>query len=216
LGNEAQITQANGLTAAPDVGSTLGIVQRTPGIAGGLEADATMINAAWLDAFGMRMEVVEMTLGLPPGSLLNYRNMPQYRELVSRCLEVKASMLVERANGDVDALFNSQIAPSTATLIQLRDNPYETGNVRLKAAQDFLNRAPDAPKMRKEVEERRTVISIPIGELRNMQQALLEEGTPEDLETVNLLENVDFTVNNGGGNGENGSEDEQRVEIVDY
>jgi hypothetical protein len=159
----------------------------------GLTLEVGVQNAAWLDAMGLPVQEIEFSLGRPAGYVIGLRALPDYREFIRRCLQVKARAIVNGTT-DIGEMFDGQIAPSAATLIEVRDNPFSKGGDRIKAATEFLNRAPAAPKSSKEVNENRTVIVLPVSELQNMQRALIEEGTVEDIETVNLLEGVDYSV----------------------
>lgn len=149
-------------------------------------------SIAWMDALGVSTGYIEAQLKLDPGTVTTMRINLEYQAILRNCLRVKADMIVKQSGGDIEALFNDQIGPSVSTMIQIRDNPIESGKTRLQAAKDFLDRAPDAPKVRKELDSRQTTISIPVSELRNMQQALIEEGSQEDLDTVELLEGTDY------------------------
>jgi hypothetical protein len=187
-----QITNENRRLSVPQI-EPLKLVQ--PGE--GPESD-TLSNVAWMDAMGVAPRMIEQALGLPAGRVFTVRANPQYQELLRSCLRVKAVSIVQAAQ-DPESFYNSQILASAATVIEIRDNPLEKGATRLKAAQDMLDRAPAAPKVRKEVDERRTIISIPVHELKNMQRALIEEGTPEDLEMVELIAGTDYIVGDREG-----------------
>lgn len=196
--------------------------QSTPpvseGIAAGLQLSQLEQNAAWLDAYGMGAGEVERALGLTAGALASLRSKPQYREMVGRAVRLKALAVTEQA-GSVDELFNGQIRASAAALIEVRDNPYAKESARIKAAAEFLDRASKAPKVRKEMDERRTVIVLPASDLRNMQQALLEEGTAEDIETLELLKGIDYVDESGKGErgeGENGQGAKAGVEVIEF
>jgi len=175
------------------------------GISEGLDLSLEAHTVAWLDSRGMPIWALESSLGLGIGSVMTMRSNANYREFILRCIKVRSESTVASADGDIDGLFNDQIDRSVRTLMEVRDNPYEKGSVRMKASVEFLDRASKAPKAKREVEERRTIISIPVSELRTMQQALIDEGSDGDKEILELLEGVDFKSGDdveGGGDGE--------------
>ena len=49
---------------------------------------------------------------------------------------------------------------------------------------------------------------LPVSELKNMQQALIEEGTDADMEAVELLEGIDYNIDDEG----EGIVDEQQIQ----
>lgn len=176
----------DGTISAPESGPVTGL-------GGDLPLDLTSKLHAWLSAFGFDGSDADSLIGLSPGSHYSLIVRPEYREMLRRCHEVLAAHTVDRHGDDIDGLFNSQIKQSASVLMQLRDNPLEKGMTRLKAASQFLDRAPDAPKMNREITDNRKVIVLPVAELQNMQSALLASGEPEDLEIHDLLRGRDWT-----------------------
>ena len=156
----------------------------------GLPIDATARLAGWMDALRVGAAEIDVRCGMQAGYAFGLRLDPAYREFVRRCVKFFASRVVRQSDGRVTELFNSQIEPSVAALIEVRDNPYSKGGDRVKAAVEFLDRAPDAPKSTKQVDERSVRISIPVSELQNMQRALIEEGGEEELGVARLLASV--------------------------
>ena len=182
------------------------VEKSTTDLAEGLDISQQVQQVAWMEASRMPVWAIEQAMGLTQGSILTIKaKNPHYRIFLERCIRVRAQVTVQAADGDIDGLFNDQIEASAATLMEVRDNPFESGNTRMKAANAFLDRASKAPKVRKEVEERRTIISIPVNELKTMQQALLEEGTDEDNEILDLLKGVDYKLSKDE-DGKNGKE----------
>lgn len=182
------------------------VEKSTTDLAEGLDISQQVQMVAWMEASRMPVWAIEQAIGLAQGSILTIKaKNPHYRIFLERCIRVRAQVTVQAADGDIDGLFNDQIEASAATLMEVRDNPFESGNTRMKAANAFLDRASKAPKVRKEVEERRTIISIPVNELKTMQQALLEEGTDEDNEILDLLKGVDYKLSKDE-DGKNGKE----------
>ena len=176
------------------------VEQTANDLAEGLNISQQVQTVAWMEAGGLPVWAVEKALGLAAGSVLSIKaKNPHYRIFLERCIRVRSQVIVSASDGDIDGLFNSQIEASAATLMEVRDNPFETGSTRMKAANAFLDRASKAPKVRREVEEKRTIISIPVNELKTMQQALLEEGTDEDNEILDLMKGVDFSTDGDDG-----------------
>ena len=174
--------------------------------------DPMQLSAVWMTVIGLTPEEIEEQLGQPAGYVATLRSKVSFRIILKRCLELKAQSLCESARDPIE-LYNSQVLPSASAIMQIRDNPFATDTARLKAAEHFTDRAPKAPKVRKEIEQHQTIITLPVSALRDMQQALLEEGSPQDLETIELLEGAGYTVSesDNGGNG-NGKEDQIEVE----
>jgi hypothetical protein len=125
------------------------------------------------------------------GYVWRLKQREEYRELVGEFHAEIARKYVENST-DMVGLFNEQIGPSVATMIEIRDNRGEKAGDRLKASKEFLDRAPEAPKARREMESQGIVISIPISTMDGMKQALLEEGTKEDKEILELVEGKDW------------------------
>lgn len=177
-----------------------------------LQNDAEQLNVVWMTVVGMTPEEIEEQLGREAGYVATLRSKASFRLILRRCLELKAQSLCESARDPME-LYNSQILASASAIIQIRDNPFATDTARLKAAEHFTDRAPKAPKVRREVEQHQTIITLPVSALRDMQQALLEEGSPQDLKTIELLEGVGYTVESGdNGNGDEGQIAVERVE----
>lgn len=145
-------------------------------------------NIAWLDALGMKPEEIEQQLDLHPYTVFTIRANPSYQMMLKTCLKMRAGLQVAAYNGDIERLFNDQIGPSVAALMEIRDNPTARETARLRAAEQFLDRASKAPKVKTEINEHRTVITLPLAEMQNMQRALLEAGGKEALETAALIE----------------------------
>jgi len=157
-----------------------------------LDADAKL--AAYMDAMHIPAAEIEARCGRPAGSLLKLRMNAAYQQMVARCVRWYAERQARLAaiEEDIDGFYDGQVAPSAITLMEIRDNPLNKAKDRAAAAVDFLNRAPKAPKATTNREERRTVITIPVSELRNMQRALIEEGSDEDVEIASLIEGEDY------------------------
>lgn len=159
----------------------------------GMALSHDVMLASWLTAMQVPVLEIEMQLGMPAGWVYGLKQRGEFREAVRRCVRYMAERKAEEAQ-DIDELFNKQVVPSALTLMEIRDNPFTKDADRLKAATEFLDRAASAPKATKQVDERRVVIALPASEFRNMQQALLDSGEPEDIEVYNLLKGRDFAV----------------------
>ncbi len=172
------------------------------------------LSVASMIIAGIPPDLIEERLNRPPGFITTLRSNPKFRVILKNCIELRAQSVT--ANSDnPEELLDSQINDSIGALMEVRDDIFEKGSSRVKAAEGILNRAPAAPKPRKEVEQRRTVITLPVGALQNMQQALLEEGSEQDLETIELLEGTDYRVkenDNGNLTSEEGEIVVERVE----
>ena len=172
--------------------------------------------AALLEASGFRPKEIESKLGKSHGYVYQLRQKVEYRDLVGENHAEIARRYVDGA-ADVVGLFNEQIRPSVATLIEVRDNRAEKASDRLKASKEFLDRAPEAPKARREMESQGIVISIPVSTMDGMKKALLEEGTVEDLEILELVEGKDWETKEEekeiSGVGELGTEKVEMIKV---
>lgn len=147
--------------------------------------------AVWLDASGLAPEEIGPRLGRPPSFVPSLRlGNESYRTMLSRCHSLIAERMMER-KFSIEDLFNEQVRKSAATLVEIRDNPLNRTQDRIKAAVEFLDRAPHAPRRRAEAEERQLVIQLPIGAMKGIRQVLEEAGTEEDSELLELLNSSD-------------------------
>lgn len=162
---------------------------------------------AMMEAMKMGIGEIEEQTGWPVSWIFSVRMKPEYREMTRRCGRLVAEQTVSNAD-NVEDLFNSQIKPSARALIEVRDDPFAKGGDKIKAATEFLNRAKDAPKAQQIAVETKTVIALPVSELQNMQRALIEEGSKEDLEVYDLLKGRDFKVEGENGGGKESESDE--------
>jgi len=167
------------------------------------------LSVASMIIAGIPADLIEERLHRPPGFITTLRSNPKFRVILRNCVELRAQSAMANAENPED-LLDSQINDSIGALMQVRDDPFERGSSRVKAAEGILNRAPKAPKVRKEVEQQRTIITLPVSTLQNMQQALLEEGSEQDLETIELLEGTGYRIKED----DNDNSREQRSEIA--
>jgi len=157
----------------------------------GLSSDEAML--AMFESMRVPLLEIEKRTGWPSGWIYATRMKFEYQEMVRRCIELRAEVEVGETE-DIEELFNKQIRPSAKALIEVRDNPFGKGGDRIKAAEAFLNRASKAPKSKTVQEQHRTVIELPLEEFREMQRALLEEGSRESEEVLQLVEGEGFEV----------------------
>ncbi len=154
-------------------------------ISGRLDHRARMV--AMMDASGLKPQEIADQIGISKSYVYGMRMNEDYREAVGDYHQLIARKYVEGAT-DIVGMFNEQIGPSVATMIEVRDNRNNKPGDRLKASKEFLDRAPEAPKARRDREAESLVISIPVSTMEGMKRALLEEGTREDREILELVE----------------------------
>jgi hypothetical protein len=169
--------------------------------------------AALMEASGFRVREIDEKLGKKPGYVYRLRQKEEYREAVREYHAEIARKYVEKST-DLVGLFNEQIGPSVATLIEVRDNRESKAGDRIKASREFLDRAPLAPKARREMDEKHLVISIPVSTMEGMKRALLEEGTVEDKEILELVEGKDWKREDAGGDREEFVQSDVKVETI--
>lgn len=108
--------------------------------------------------------------------LSKVRKKEAYRVEVKRILIDLKQRLLDRA-AQYEELFNQEIVPSLNTVVALRDDLDQKGDVRLKAAFGLLDRAPDSPQVRQANDIQR-VPTIIIGQdqFNTIKNALTETG----------------------------------------
>lgn len=97
-----------------------------------------------------------------------------YKHVVLQLQSIVAQKVVNNVS-NIDELFNLQIGPSAATLIEIRDNLYAKDTDRLKASLAFLDRASKAPKQTSNVDSRAISINIDAEAFKEMQRALNDD-----------------------------------------
>ena len=152
--------------------------------------------AAWMEAEGIEPFEIDVQIGQSAGFTISQRESRSYLEAVRRLVVWKAEVEADEqvARGGIEELYNAQIVPSAKVLMSIRDNPLERAKDRIAAAKEFLDKAREAPKKQREEGDGRTVIVLPVTELKGMQQALIESGEVEDREVYELLEGEDYCV----------------------
>lgn len=147
------------------------------------------VIAAYLEATG-RFSAKEIAdrVGESPEWLFGIRVKPGYKLQYTQALKEIVRKSCEGAD-DFGDLLDREIADSIATLVEIRDNVFNSANARLKASDAILSRAPKAPKPQQLVEQQHTVIHIPLAQLDGIKKGLVEEGQ-QDL--IDLIEGEDF------------------------
>lgn len=115
------------------------------------------------------------------------REKPQYRGVVQLTVRQIAERIVGQATS-VKELFNNEIPRNVATMIEIRDNPIESGKNRLAAAIALTDRAPDVPRA-KEAMPTNVILQLPVQHMQTIQRALIEDKR-EDI--VDLIKGEDF------------------------
>lgn len=118
------------------------------------------------------------------------REATNYAMTVSEFKREIQSKLVDEC-ADIFSMYNSKVPIMTQNLEELALRAQKE-NVRLKATQDWLDRAPDAPKRatRTESFEEKSIM-LGIRAVDNMKAALIDVGASE---VVDLLEGEDFSL----------------------
>lgn len=146
------------------------------------------MQIALLDACGVKPAAIQARFGLGSQYVYNIRfQNSEYRRVVMEFRRLISRKIVEEVS-DIDELFNRQIEPSAATLIEVRDNTWAKDGDRIKAALAILDRAPKAPKATQQVESRSLSVQIPISAMKEMKGVLSETGLREDRELIELIE----------------------------
>jgi hypothetical protein len=152
-------------------------------------------------------------VGMTFGDFLQLRENPVYQRIVKSMVEELARVAVENARNPIE-LFNSQIMPSVRALMVVRDDPFAKDGDRVKAAKEILDKAPDAPRAKKEGDGGTTVVvQVPVSHMKAIRAAFVEDG---DGDALDLLEGRDFdSAAEEGASGEEVKEIEFSVPVVD-
>lgn len=135
--------------------------------------------AAYKEAAGMKPIQIAQEVGLSPGRLHVVRTSGLYQVFIEGIRREVREKVTDRASQLVDA-FNEEAMPAFDTVQELHRNA-DTDNVRLGAAKDILDRAPDAPKIVKNVGQidARTIIQLPVKVAEGMVDTLKMVGAGE-------------------------------------
>jgi len=148
------------------------------------------MQVALLDACGVRPKDIHERFGLADQYVYQKRWAGgEYKRVVMEFRQLVSRRIVDEVS-DIDDLFNRQIGPSAATLIEVRDNTWAKDGDRLKAALAILDRAPKAPKATSQTISAGMSIQIPISSMREMVGVLGETGSVEDQELIELAEGM--------------------------
>lgn len=152
------------------------------------QLNPTEMQAALLDACAVKPAEISARLGLGEQYVYQKRwNNPEYKRVVMEFRQLISRRIVDEVS-DIDDLFNRQIGPSAATLIEVRDNTWAKDGDRLKAALAILDRAPKAPKATQQTISAGMTVQIPISAMREMVGVLGETGSAADVELAKLIE----------------------------
>lgn len=143
------------------------------------------LYAAYVSAACPTRVAAAEKIGRSVGWLKDQEVRPEFHLARSQAVKEIAEKVVDNA-ADFGALFDTEIVKSFATAVEVRDNPLEKGDTRLRASFGLLDRAPSAPKMVKQVErERVMVLQLPVQHLAALEAAA---GDVQDAEIIELLE----------------------------
>jgi hypothetical protein len=149
------------------------------------------MQAALLDACGAPPAAIAKKFGKANNYIYQLRaTNPEYKRVVQEFYQVVSRKVVDEVT-NIDELFNAQIGPSAACLMEVRDNIWAKDADRIKASLAFLDRASKAPKATASVESRSMIIQIPVSTMREMRGVLGETGEGVDRELLELLERED-------------------------
>jgi len=155
------------------------------------QLDSLQMQVALLDACGVKPRDIHERFQLKSQYVYQIRNSNyEYQRVVREFRQLVSRRIVEEV-ADIDDLFNRQIGPSAATLIEVRDNTWAKDGDRLKAALAILDRAPKAPKATNQTISAGMSIQIPISAMREMVGVLGETGAAGDRELIELVEKID-------------------------
>jgi transcriptional regulator with XRE-family HTH domain len=131
---------------------------------------------ALMEASGIRTNEIARRLGKNPNAIYTLRWRSDSYKRVVRELSTILSMKVLDSQSTVAELFNSEIRPSVDTIVSLRDNLDQKGEVRLKAALGLLDRATMVPKVGAPQDNRSMTVVLPESAVANMMEALRLDG----------------------------------------
>jgi len=146
---------------------------------------------AMLEARGCRDAEIAEATGFTVAHIYNIRSQAEgYSLSVSEYKRDIAEKMTDESV-DIFSRFNAKIPIMTDNLEDLALRS-EKEQIRLKATQDWLDRAPDAPKRihRSEVFEEKSIM-LGIRAIDNMKAALIDVGASD---VVDLIDGEDFTV----------------------
>lgn len=139
---------------------------------------------AYKDAVGKGPTAIAQELGCSVQTVYNARGVPEYVALVESVKREIRERLVDNA-ARVQEAYNEEVMPAFETTRELHKGA-DSDAVRLGAAKDILDRAPDAPKVQKHLGDidARMIIQFPVQAVGNMKQALEDVGKGEIVEML--------------------------------
>jgi len=150
----------------------------------------TYEHVALLHARGAPDREIAEVMGLSPGYVWRVRNETEgFDALVTEFKrEIQERLIQETV--DAAAMLNRRVPTMVNNLEDIALRGDKESN-RLKATQDWLDRAPDAPKRisRSEIQEDRNIV-LTLRQVDNIKEALMDVGADDVLE---LIEGEDFS-----------------------
>ncbi len=143
-------------------------------------------RAAYVLAASKNRTEAAKTLGCSPQTLRNYElTNPAFRMVKAQATREISERVMDSA-ADYGELFDSEIVKSFSTLVEVRDDPLEKGDTRIRSAMGMLDRAPSSPKVVRENKvEQKTIIQIPVQHLKALEMAASDI---QDAEIIEMLE----------------------------
>lgn len=145
------------------------------------------MQAALLDACGAPPVAIAKKFGKANNYVYQLRAVnAEYKRVVQEFYRAVSRKVVDEIT-NVDELFNRQIGPSAACLMEIRDNVWAKDADRIKASLAFLDRASKAPKATANVESRSMIVQIPLSAMKEMRGVLGETGDRADIELLEMF-----------------------------
>lgn len=143
-------------------------------------------KAAYVLAAAKTRAEAARTLGCSPATLRNYElTNPAFRMVKAQATHEITERVMDSA-ADFGELFDSEIVKSFSTLVEVRDDPLEKGDTRIRSAMGIMDRAPSSPKLVRENKvEQKTIVQIPVQHLKALEMAASDI---QDAEIIEMLE----------------------------
>jgi hypothetical protein len=124
--------------------------------------------------------------GLPIRFIENIHLHPEYDEVYASESERYLQKRMFEGGMSVEEFVNSEVKSSLLSLVAMRDSARVKDSVKLKAIQELLNRAEEAPRVRKQESEiqERIILQVPYAQIETIKQLADEEGHPELIEML--------------------------------
>ena len=133
-----------------------------------------------------------------PIFLMNIRKHPEYAEIAAKFLKTVTEQNEEKKAETVNDLLDREIFKSIEVLVDIRDNAPKDAS-RIKAIQELLSRAENAPRSKDRDAENtsKVILQIPFAQVETIKKVSEEVGETDLLE---MLEGEDYTTVSGDGN----------------